>query len=103
MPNLTQLPTLREFHELSDAATEEVRTLDRLPTLKELAESAKQLRLSEEPEVKALEEAVNSLNVTENVTRDALLSQGIELVDEDDDDAGPRPAIPHESQPDAVN
>lgn len=80
---LGQLPSLREFHELSEEAEEELRQAEGLPTLKELSESAKQLRLEDEPEVAALEQAVDVLKSTENAARESLAAQGISLVGEE--------------------
>jgi segregation and condensation protein B len=81
---LGQLPSLREFHELSEEAEDELRQVEGLPSLKELSESAKQLRLQDEPEVAVLEEAVDILKSTENAAREALAAQGIALVESDE-------------------
>ena len=78
MPSLSQLPSLREFTELSDESQDEVNALG-APTLEELSQKAKKLRLDEEPAVAALDEAVLSLDSTETKTRDAFASQGITI------------------------
>jgi len=84
--SLAHLPSLREFNELTAESQEELDTFDgeAPPSLKELSESAKKLRLEEEPAVTALEEAVASLGATEDGTRAAFASQGIALGDEDE-------------------
>ncbi|HET6345512.1 MAG TPA: SMC-Scp complex subunit ScpB [Myxococcota bacterium] len=95
LPTLGQLPSLREFSALTEDSEEELRAFDGLPSLKELSESAKQLRLQEEPAVTALEEAVGNLAATETQARDAFASQGIALVDEEEPQE-PAPSSPEQ-------
>jgi segregation and condensation protein B len=76
--NLAQLPTLREFHELTPDSVEELDTFDQKnPTLKDLSDQAKKLRLDEEPAVAALDDAMAQLAATESATRSALEAEGI--------------------------
>ncbi len=90
MPSLGQLPSLREFSELSEESQEEIsQTLGEMPSLDDLSRNAKKLRLDEEPAVQALDEAVMGLDVTETKTRDAFASQGISI-----DPAAENPAEP---------
>ena len=78
LPSLNQLPSLREFSELTEESQEEIQqTLG--PSLEDLSHKAKKLRLDEEPAVAALDEAVVELDSTENKTRDAFASQGIAI------------------------
>ncbi|MBC7792712.1 MAG: SMC-Scp complex subunit ScpB, partial [Clostridia bacterium] len=78
LPSLGQLPSLREFSELSDDSQEEIK--EKLgPSLDDLSRKAKKLRLDEEPAVAALDEAVVELDSTENKTRDAFAAQGITI------------------------
>lgn len=78
LPGLGQLPSLREFSELSEESQEEItQTLG--PSLDDLSRNAKKLRLDEEPAVQQLDEAVMGLDATETKTRDAFASQGISI------------------------
>lgn len=79
LPSLAQLPSLREFSELTEESQEEVNALGGMPSLDELSRNAKKLRLDEEPAVQALDEAVVDLESTESKTRDAFASQGITI------------------------
>ncbi len=90
LPSLGQLPSLREFSELTEESQEELtQTLGEMPSLDDLSRNAKKLRLDEEPAVQALDEAVLGLDATENKTRDAFASQGISI-----DPAAEHPAEP---------
>ena len=80
--NLAQLPTLREYQELTDDSQREVQELEQQLSLKELSDSAKKLKLNDEPEVVELEAAVKSLKDTENGARASLAAHGIALQDE---------------------
>jgi segregation and condensation protein B len=83
LPNLAQLPSLREFHELSADSQEELATFEQQqPTLVALSEQAKALHLGDEPAVAELDQAMTGLAATESTTRDALLQQGVVLVEE---------------------
>ena len=76
--NLAQLPSLREFHELTPDSEEELKSFEEAhPNLRDLSERAKKLRLDEEPAVAALDEAMAQLEVTETETRAALEAEGI--------------------------
>lgn len=78
LPSLNQLPSLREFSELTEESQEEIQ--QKLgPSLDDLSRNAKKLRLDEEPAVQALDEAVVELDATENKTRDAFAAQGITI------------------------
>ncbi|MBI5509182.1 MAG: SMC-Scp complex subunit ScpB [Deltaproteobacteria bacterium] len=96
--NLAQLPTLQEYHELSDESRAEVDELEAQLSLKDLSESAKKLKLDEEPAVLELESAVSGLKETESRTRESLAAQGIALQDE----AGDEPVEPGPGEPEAV-
>ncbi|MEZ0313183.1 MAG: SMC-Scp complex subunit ScpB [Myxococcota bacterium] len=90
LASLGQLPSLREFSELTEESQEEItQTLGEMPTLDDLSRNAKKLRLDEEPAVQALDEAVLGLDATETKTRDAFASQGISI-----DPAAENPAEP---------
>jgi segregation and condensation protein B len=82
---LTQLPSLREYHELNEASQEELHAMEGIAGLHALTETAKSLRLEEEPAVADLEEAVSSLKSTESHTREALAAQGISLVQSEEE------------------
>lgn len=97
LAGLNQLPTLREFTELTDESQEELAELDggATPTLADLSQSAKKLHLDEEPAVAELEQAVTALDSTENQTREAFASQGVELISADaEDDPQTKPPTP---------
>jgi segregation and condensation protein B len=78
--SLAELPSLREFHELTPNSEEEIERFDEAhPSLKDLSEKAKKLRLEDEPAVAALDEAVSQLATTEKTAREALEARGIRL------------------------
>jgi segregation and condensation protein B len=77
---LTQLPSLRDYQELNEASQEELQAMEGIAGLHALSETAKQLRLEEEPAVADLEQAMLGLKNTESHTRTALAEQGIALV-----------------------
>jgi segregation and condensation protein B len=79
--NLAQLPSLREYHELSVESKEEVERFDQEMSLEDLKEAAQRLRPEEEPAVVDLEAAVAGLKSTETTARTALAEHGIELVE----------------------
>jgi segregation and condensation protein B len=78
LPSLQQLPSLREFSELTEESQEEINQTFG-PSLDDLSRNAKKLRLDEEPAIAELDQAVGSLDVTETKTRDAFASQGISI------------------------
>jgi segregation and condensation protein B len=82
MGNLAQLPTLTEYHELSDESRQELDEFETQLSLKDLSDSAKKLKLDEEPAVMELESAVKQLKSTENRARESLAAQGIALQDD---------------------
>ncbi len=91
--NLAQLPTLREFHELTPDSQEELESFDEQnPSLKELSEQAKKLRLDEDPAVQSLDEAVAALGSTEQAAREALLAEGISIDGGEAQPAEPQPS-----------
>lgn len=105
--NLAQLPTLREFHELEPESQEQLQAFDQKnPTLKDLSDQAKKLRLDEEPAVAALDDAMAQLAATEHATRSALEAEGI-VVDPAAataaEDAPPAEPAPDGSDPKAAN
>jgi len=77
LANLAQLPTLREYTELSTESQEELGSFDSQTSLKDLSESAQKLRLGEEAAVIELDDAVKNLNTTESNTRASLAAEGI--------------------------
>jgi segregation and condensation protein B len=95
--NLAQLPSLREYHELTDESREELDAFDTDLALEELRNSAKALRPEEEPAVQDLDAAVSDLKSAEKVTRAALAEEGIEFEKSDD---GPEESAP-DPEPDA--
>lgn len=79
--HLSQLPTLREFNELTPDSQEEIAAFDsQQPTLAELSQSAKKIELQDIPELKDLDHAIVGLDATENTTRQAFQSQGLDFV-----------------------
>lgn len=99
LASLAQLPSLREFHELTSESQEELDGFDGevRPSLEELSGSARKLHLTEEPAIEQLEEAVAHLSTTEETTRSVLAAEGLAL------DAGDETASTPESEgaPDA--
>ena len=87
LANLTQLPSLREFHELNEDSAAQVSALEGLPSLQELSQSVKQLKMEEEPAVAALQDAVKGLENAESSTRDAFAAQGIVLPGQEQESA----------------
>ena len=87
--NLAQLPTLREFHELTDESVDELEQMESGFSLDELqAEAQKLLDEDEEPAVESLEAAVHQLDQTETGTKAALEAEGISLESEQKKKAG---------------
>jgi len=76
---LSQLPSLREYHELTDASQEELSGFDSSMGLTELSEQARKFRVGDEPELDALDQAINELKDTEKGAGEALASQGMHL------------------------
>jgi segregation and condensation protein B len=97
--SLNQLPSLREFHELTPDSQDELTQFDATqPTLSDLSEKAKKLQLDEEPAVAELDHAVTQLSSTEEQTRSALLAQGITIGPSEDAVAAPAaPETPPEN------
>lgn len=87
MAGLGQLPSLREFSELTEESQEELAQLEGVPSLDDLSRNAKKLRLDEEPAVAALDEALGSLDETEGHTREAFASQGITIEEHEEEAA----------------
>jgi segregation and condensation protein B len=83
LSNLAQLPTLREYHELTEDSKEELAEFDGI-TVEDLAENAQQLGLGDDEAADKLEEAMAQLKQTEGSTRSALEAEGITLQDEPD-------------------
>jgi len=77
--NLAQLPSLREYHELTDDSREQLDAFDTEMGLDDLREAAQKLRPDDEPAVQDLDAAVNELKSTEKETRSALAEHGIAL------------------------
>ncbi len=93
--NLAQLPTLREFHELTPDSEDEIKRFDEEhPDLRELSDKAKKLHLDDEPAVAALDEAMAQLAATESATRAALEAQGIRIDPAEEEGADGAPASP---------
>ncbi|MEK7705691.1 MAG: SMC-Scp complex subunit ScpB [Myxococcota bacterium] len=93
LPSLAQLPSLREFHELTSESQEELETFEGgvRPSLEELSGSARKLNLAEEPALDQLDEAVANLTTTEATTRDVLAAEGLALDATDDSTSAPEP------------
>ena len=103
MGNLAQLPTLHEYHELSDESQQELDEFETQLSLKDLSDSAKKLKLDEEPAVVELESAVKQLKTTESQARESLAAQGISLQDEAPEDPAELPGeTPVEGVPTAL-
>lgn len=88
LSNLAQLPTLREYHELTEDSKEELAEFDGV-TIEDLAENAQQLGLGDDEAVDSLEEAMAQLRETEGTARSALEAEGIELPDDVAQDSSP--------------
>jgi segregation and condensation protein B len=87
--NLAQLPSLREFHELTPESEDELKTFEASqPSLRDLSEKAKRLNLAEEPAVAVLDEAMSQLVATEDGTKSALAARGITIEEADAEGAG---------------
>ena len=97
--DLTFLPSLREFHELTDDAAEAVRALEGLPDIASLAQEAKNFRADEILATDEVEEALLALQRTQGATRAALLAQGVTLDDDGDDEGAARPPASAEPAP----
>ena len=83
LSNLRQLPTLREYHELSEDSTEKLREFDGFPSIDELKENMVSLEEGDETPVADLEVAVTARGESVDATRDALAAEGSSLLDED--------------------
>ena len=83
LPNLAQLPNLRDLVELQQAAAEADAEGAPESSLAQLSATAKQLRLGEEAAVDELDGAMQALGRTELETRTALAGEGIGLQGED--------------------
>jgi len=81
--SLSDLPTLREFHELNEDSQEELARFEGV-TVEELSNEAKKFRLDDEPEVEALDDALQNLRATEKATKQSLEEQGIRLSEEEE-------------------
>ncbi len=92
LSNLAQLPSLREYHELTEESQEELAALDGQPPLESLRDGATPLRPDEEPAVLDLDAAVAALKSTEKHARASLAEHGIQLVEEEGETAGSTPA-----------
>ena len=97
--DLTFLPSLREFHELTDDDAEAVRALEGLPDIASLAQEAKNFRADEILATDEVEEALLALQRTQGATRAALLAQGVTLDDDGDDEGTPRSPASAEPTP----
>lgn len=73
LKSLSELPTLREFHELDELSLEEVGASDGGPSVAELAGTAKQLvERQDEAELDALDEAVRAADAAKAAAEAAL-------------------------------
>ncbi|MEL6183503.1 MAG: SMC-Scp complex subunit ScpB [Myxococcota bacterium] len=74
LKSLGELPTLREFHELDEASTEEVSALEGgAPTVQELAEAAQFLvERDDDPDLDALDAAVKAADAAKKAAELAL-------------------------------
>jgi segregation and condensation protein B len=81
---LRQLPTLREYHELSEDSAEKLREFDGFPSIDELTEDISPIEEHDDTVADDLETAVEALGESENATRDALAAEGITLEDADE-------------------
>lgn len=80
---LRQLPTLREYHELSEDSAEKLREFDGFPSIDELTEDISPIEDHDDTVADDLETAVEALGESEDATRDALAAEGITLEDAD--------------------
>jgi segregation and condensation protein B len=83
LANLAQLPTLREYHELTEDSQEELEAFDTEMGVTDLREAAQRLSSEQEPAVQDLEDAMNRLKNTEKNARSALEEQGVVLQESD--------------------
>ncbi|MBI3179994.1 MAG: SMC-Scp complex subunit ScpB [Deltaproteobacteria bacterium] len=96
LASLAELPSLREYHELSEESQDEVAQHDQL-TLSDLRERAKGLGTQDEPGVAELEEAMSRLNSTADSAEQALKSQGLSLRPPAEPTEPPGEALPTDS------
>lgn len=90
LSSLSELPPLKDYHELTDDSREELAEFDtQRPTLQDLSHAAKHLTDREEPAVEALEEALEGLDHTAKSASEAFASEGISLQAE----KGVQPAV----------
>jgi len=89
--DLSQLPSLREYHELNEDSQEILESFDNQMGISELQKEAPQLGNDEEPAVKDLEAAMSSLRSTERGAREALQEEGISLEMVDAEEVDNRP------------
>lgn len=82
--SLNELPSLKEFHELSEESQEELDAFESQVSLDELSKSAKTISRQDEPAARELETAIDTLKTTQKQTRNSLASQGIRLEEEKD-------------------
>lgn len=85
LTGLDQLPSLRQFHELTEDTQEELRAVAGGLNLQELSDTANALRFTDEPTVGLLEEAVAQLASTEDKARLAFAGAGIQLAQASED------------------
>ncbi len=78
LKSLGELPSLREYHELSEESQSEVARHDEV-TLADLRARAKGLSTQEEPGVAELEEAMSRLNHATGAATEAFAAQGLAL------------------------
>ena len=76
---LRQLPTLREYHELSEDSAEKLKEFDGFPSIDELTEDITPIAEHDDTVADDLETAVEALGESEDATRDALAAEGITL------------------------
>lgn len=87
---LSELPTLREFHELDEASLEEVSALDDAPSVKDLAEAAQFLvQREDDPDLAALDQAVKAADAAKAAAEEALSAATAPPPDQEPTDAGP--------------
>lgn len=74
LKSLSELPTLREFHELDEASMEEVMAQDGVaPSVQELAEAARfMVEREEDPDLDALDEALKAADAAKAAAEAAL-------------------------------
>ncbi len=80
---LNELPSLREFNELTDESQTTLSGFDGITNLDDLKESAQKLHLDSTPAIEQLDSALAGLKSTEENTREALASQGIGFAEDD--------------------